>query len=313
MANEQNIEALERAKKLVEEKISEMELSLNHAKETARRQLQEIEQALLNAKNIQSDTREEAFVSATKNQVTEPVLSQKTETKKVEPQKNIQKKTETKKPVANKEKEKFEILEKALKNRTKGKYPVEAGNSGVKHTDSEVFIYVIDDNALQLKVMLEKFKNTKSFKIAKGFQSGKECLDYIINHSFPKKSMIMVVVDYYLENNPDPEEAVTGIDVLNQLKEYDPDIEVIILSGSDDVDIAASATHFGAISFVKKGEDDFKKIVNNMVWSIHEKQKIRKKLETKKMVKNLGIGMAVAFLIIMALYYGGILEILRRM
>jgi DNA-binding NtrC family response regulator len=124
----------------------------------------------------------------------------------------------------------------------------------------------------------------------------------------------MVVVDFYLEPNAqDPEETVTGIDVLTQLKEYDPDIEVIILSSSDDIDISASATRFGALSFIKKGEDDFKKIVNNIVWSIHEKQKLRKKAETQRMVKNLGIGMGIAFTVIGLLFAFGILDFLKRL
>jgi FixJ family two-component response regulator len=87
------------------------------------------------------------------------------------------------------------------------------------------------------------------------------------------------------------------------LKDFDSDIEIIVLSGSDDVDIAASATHFGAISFVKKGEDDFKKIVNNIVWAIHEKAKIRKKAETQGMIKNLSIGIAAFTILAFGIYF----------
>jgi CheY-like chemotaxis protein len=317
MATEDQIEALERAKRLVQDKVTEIESALSRAKADAQGKMEEIEKAIADVRNM-SRAQAAAAASVIEQQVTqtevevqdaeplqdtvgdtivpeeslqEPVeLTTAEEPKKLveEPKKPVETrrpverprpaprveatKQESKRPPVkkkepeperkpkqrNNEKEQITKLAKALDNRTKGRYPAEEGNKDVKHTDSEVFIYVVDDNALQLKVLVEKFRNTRSFKKAKGFASGKECLDYLKTHRFPKKSMIMVVVDFYLEPNAqDPEETVTGIDVLTQLKEYDPDIEVIILSSSDDIDISASATRFGALSFIKKGEDDF--------------------------------------------------------
>lgn len=359
MANEQQIEALEQAKKLAQEKVSEIESALQKVKSDAQKKLDEIDKALADAMAMSREqaTLAMSVVESQKSSevevmaITEPIAVSKAEepeeapvAKAEEPEeipvvetaesqekppikqhntKHIEKaKPDTKKKgheaakvttkTKNTEKEKINKLQKSIDNRTKGKYPAEDGNKGVKHTDSEVFVYVIDDNALQLKVMVEKFKNTKSFKKAKGFESGTACLEYLKTHRYPKKSMIMVVVDFYLEPSAnDPEEPVTGIDVLTQLKEYDSDIEVIILSASDDVDISASATRFGALSFIKKGDDDFKKIVNNIVWAIYEKQKLRNKAETQDMVKKIGIIMAVVFTIIGILYYFNILDKLR--
>ena len=353
MANEQQIEALEQAKKLAQEKVSEIEQSLLTMKHEAALRLKEIDEAIANAKKVSTET----IVSSepvSLETVVQPIVEEKNkdeEKPQVEPE-YTQSVVETPKPIdpiieeqpvqekkeivaekpkvqdkkhvesnikkskKEEEKERVNKLLKSRKNekelinelklnlakRAKGDKPAEPGNTGIKHTNAEVYIYIIDDNALQLKVLLEKFKTTKSFKIAKGFSSGEECLNYIKKHRYSKNSMIMTVVDYYLDDKGNGEESNTGIDVLNMLKDYDSDIEVIVLSGSDDVDIAASATHFGAISFVKKGEDDFKKIVNNIVWAIHEKAKLRKKADTQKMIKIMAICL-IGFSIISILSY----------
>ena len=307
MANEQHIEDLEQAKKLAEDKVNEIEQSLLKMKQEASLKFKEIDEAIAKAKlQSGSDNTQEVLVKPVVEKA--KVVQKETiivEDKELKKDKKDEEKERIERLLKTRENEKQQIaeLKKTLANRTKGDKPADPGNTGIKHTNAEVFIYVVDDNALQLKVLLEKFKTTKSFKTAKGFSNGEECLQYIKKHKYPKNSMIMAVVDYYLDDKGNGEESNTGIDVLHLLKDYDSDIEVIVLSGSDDVDIAASATHFGAISFVKKGEDDFKKIVNNIVWAIHEEAKIRKKADTQKMIKNISIGIAVFTILSFGIYF----------
>jgi len=327
MANEQHIESLEQAKKLAEETVQEMEQTLLKMKQEASSKVKEIDNAIAQARQqfpLQESTAKVApesdmiSVETPKVEKSEKPVEKLVEKPVETPKKNIEDK-DSKKEKEKKDEEKERIekllksrenenqqiaeLKKNLEKRTKGDKPAEPGNTGIKHTNAEVFIYVVDDNPLQLKVLLEKFKTTKSFKTAKGFTSGEDCLQYIKKHKYPKNSMIMAVVDYYLDDKGNGEESNTGIDVLHLLKDYDSDIEVIVLSGSDDVDIAASATHFGAVSFVKKGEDDFKKIVNNIVWAIHEKAKVRKVAETQNMIKKLSLGIGIFTILSFGIYF----------
>ncbi len=163
---------------------------------------------------------------------------------------------------------------------------------------------------MQLKVLQEQFKNTRSFKKTVGFTNGADLLEYIKTRKFPQMSILLVVMDYFLEDSDDAE-AQNGITVLNELKDYDPNIEVIMLSSSTDADIATSASYFGAVTFIQKGKDAFKKVLNNMVWAIHEQEKIRKKSDTKKMIKFLLIGF-VSLIVLMLIIdsFTGILGIL---
>ena len=241
----------------------------------------------------------------TKNETVEKDSPNKTE-KNTKPdskqhEKDMQKiaLNQKKKDLERKQIQNFEI---SVANRTKGKVPAEPGNTGIKHTHCEVFVFVVDDNELQLKVLQEQFKNTRSFKKTKGFTNGKDLLEYIKTRKFPKKSIFLIIMDYFLEDSDD-EEAQNGIAVLNDLKAYDPNIEVIMLSSHSDVDIAASASYFGAVTFIQKGKDAFKKILNNMVWAIHEQEKIRKKADAKRVLRIGIIAFISIFVILITIDY----------
>jgi two-component system, OmpR family, response regulator len=261
---------------------------LEKAKQEALSKLQEIEQLQNAQKESKSVIDEEPDANI------ETSNSDKTakEKSKEKVEKILDKKS--------KEEEQLKNFAVSISNRTKGKELAEPGNKGVKHTHCEVFIFLVDDNELQLKVLQEQFKNTRSFKKTKAFTNGKDLLEYIKYTKFPKNSIFLVVMDYFLEDSDD-EEAQNGIAVLNDLKTYDPNIEVIMLSSHADVDIAASATYFGAVTFIQKGKDAFNKIINNIVWAIHEQEKIRKKADAKKLIKIGIIGfLSIIFILVVA-------------
>ncbi len=212
------------------------------------------------------------------------------------------------------EKQKLESLKASIANRSKGKYSAPEGNH-VKYSKADVYLYLVDDNELQLKVLQEKFKNTKSFQKTLGFTKGEKCLEYIKNHKYPSKSIIIVIIDFYLEDAEKPElEAMNGIDLLGDLKKYDSEIEVIIMSGHDDPDLEKAANRYGAVSFIKKSNDAFKKMLNNIAWTIRDKEIIRKKLEAKQNVKVIAIGLVsvIVILLLIDIFSGGALGILPK-
>ncbi len=252
-----------------------------------------------------------AAVKTAKKKKEEP--AKKTTTKAAAKKKSTKPKAAPKKQGAGKkaslnqkrkeiEKRKLENFKISIANRTQGKTPADPGNTGMKHTNCEVFIFIVDDNELQLKVLQEQFKNTRSFKKTKGFTNGKDLLNYVKTRKFPKKSIFLVIMDYFLEDSDD-EEAQNGIAVLNDLKAYDPSIDVIMLSSHSDVDIAASASHFGAITFIQKGPEAFRKILNNIVWAINEQKKIRKKADSKRILRIGIIVFILAFVILFTIDY----------
>lgn len=138
-----------------------------------------------------------------------------------------------------------------------------------KVKDSKVFIYLIDDDDLHLKILQGKFESSTNYEL-KSFQSGEEFLDYLIKNPTPKNVISIVVLDYYLRSKEN-EEAKNGVEILKILKDINPGIEVIMLSAMDDVDIATAAMHYGAVTFVKKNENSFTRLNSNIQWIISQK------------------------------------------
>lgn len=85
------------------------------------------------------------------------------------------------------------------------------------------------------------------FEGIKVFFSGEECLKHL--DLKPK----VVILDQQLP-------GMTGLEVLKQIKAYDPKIHVIFLSGQGSAQLAIGAFKQGALDFIMKGENAFQDV-----------------------------------------------------
>lgn len=141
--------------------------------------------------------------------------------------------------------------------------------------EKRVVLYIVDDDELHLKIIESKIKSSSNYEL-RLFHSGEQFLNDINVNPIPKKDIVIVILDYYLKARDD-NNAKNGIDILKILKETYPWIEVIMLSSSDDIDVATSSMHYGAITYIKKNENSFARIMSNVQWIIS-----RKNLEATK-------------------------------
>ncbi len=142
--------------------------------------------------------------------------------------------------------------------------------------DENVILYLVDDNELYLKILEQKFTDTTNY-IVNTFSTGEKFLDYILANPPHKKSCPIAVLDYNLTtlNNL---EAKDGIKILKTTKDIHSEIEIIMLSSEDDIDIATSAMKLGASTFIKKNDNSFLRLSNNIKWILSQKTlKLRKK------------------------------------
>ncbi|MFH2142744.1 MAG: response regulator [Bacteroidota bacterium] len=146
--------------------------------------------------------------------------------------------------------------------------------------DQKVYIYLIDDDELHLKILQGKFESSTTYEL-KAFQSGETFLDFILKNPIPKNVIPIVILDYFLRSKEN-EEAKNGVEILKLLKNINPNIEVIMLSAMDDVDIATAAMHYGAVTFVKKNENSFTRLNSNIQWIISQKDFESKKKRHKR-------------------------------
>ncbi|MFH2095973.1 MAG: response regulator [Bacteroidota bacterium] len=145
--------------------------------------------------------------------------------------------------------------------------------------ENKVILYLVDDDDLHLKILHGKLEASTNYEL-QTFRSGEDFLENILRHPPPKKTYPIVLLDYYLKNR-DNEDAKNGIEILKIIKEINPGIEVIILSGLEDVDVATSAMHFGAKTFVRKNENSFTRIHSNIQWIISQKDLERKRKQSR--------------------------------
>jgi FixJ family two-component response regulator len=136
--------------------------------------------------------------------------------------------------------------------------------------ESDINIYIVDDDELLSKILRTKFEQAGDYKII-SFSTGEDFLEYFGNKQFNKRQIHIAILDYLLKSNSNPN-AKNGLDILKVLKEVNKEVEVIMLSGIDDVDIATMAIKNGAVSFVKKNENSFLRIQNNVKFIVSDKR-----------------------------------------
>ena len=136
--------------------------------------------------------------------------------------------------------------------------------------ESDINIYIVDDDELLSKILRTKFEQSGDYKII-SFITGEEFLEYCNKNPFNKGQIHIVILDYLFKSNINPQ-AKSGIEILKTIHKIYKEIAVIMLSGLDDIDIATMAIKNGAVSFVKKNENSFLRIQNNVKFIISEKR-----------------------------------------
>lgn len=147
-------------------------------------------------------------------------------------------------------------------------------------------IFLVDDD-LMFTEAIEHFMKTNidgNLDIYK-YSTGDDCLANL------DKKPDLLILDYYLE------EKTNGIDVLKKIKEYNTDINVIILTGLDDAAIAVDVVNAGA-DYLNKSDSAFIKIKKNIITLQHHKTVTKKLKKQVNIYKKINIAV-VAMLILL--------------
>lgn len=121
-----------------------------------------------------------------------------------------------------------------------------------KPTKRDIKIYAVDDDIYYRNLILANLKKL-GFSDVKAYTKGEDCILDIKND---KPDVILL--DYVLK------EGMNGDEILKIIKNIHSDIEVIILSGLEDIDIATSVINYGASDYVVKNKLSFFNIGNTL-------------------------------------------------
>jgi DNA-binding NtrC family response regulator len=142
-------------------------------------------------------------------------------------------------------------------------------------------VYIVEDDMFYATILNEELKrsgitDTKLFYDAKSF----------FKHI--NEAPDIVLLDHKLgEEN--------GIDVLKKIKSYNPNIEVVFLSGQEDLSVAVNALKFGAYDYVEKNANAFPR-VKRLVVRIRKLRQIIKENKELQRAKNIAITSVAALL-----------------
>jgi two-component system, OmpR family, response regulator len=118
-------------------------------------------------------------------------------------------------------------------------------------------IFLVDDDPVFLKLLEIEFLENGDFDI-ETYESGEQCIENL------KNTPDVIILDYLFDNISIS--AMNGLATLDKIKDFDPDIPVIILSAQDKIEVAVNCMHHKATDYVVKSETSFfrlKKIITN--------------------------------------------------
>lgn len=133
----------------------------------------------------------------------------------------------------------------------------------------KIRLFLVDDDAIFLKLLEIEFLEHADFEI-ETFATGELCLNNL--HHNPH----IIILDYLL--NGIDKNAINGIEVLDKIKAFNPDLPVIMLSAQDKIEVAVNCMHHKAFDYVVKSETAFVRIERAIV-AILKYQKLKKELK----------------------------------
>jgi two-component system, OmpR family, response regulator len=133
---------------------------------------------------------------------------------------------------------------------------------------NNIKLFLVDDDALYLKSLEIEFLEHADFTI-ETYSTGELCLQNLSHNPD------VIILDYQLDGIE--RDAMNGIQTLDKIKEFNPDIAVVMLSSQDKIDVAVNCMHHKAYDYVVKSETAFLRL-QKAVTSIIHTQKIEKTL-----------------------------------
>jgi len=153
---------------------------------------------------------------------------------------------------------------------------------------SNRYIFLVDDEPIQNEMLKDYISERFQYKI-KTYENGESAIKDL--HLEPE----IVVLDFHL--NSHQANAQNGVEVLKKIKDMKPEIQVIMLSGQDKLDVAVDSMKHGAYDYVIKGETAFSRM-ENVLNNINELSNVRSaNTSYKKVITALYAALGVMLLL----------------
>jgi two-component system, OmpR family, response regulator len=133
---------------------------------------------------------------------------------------------------------------------------------------NKIKLFLVDDDVLFLKSLEIDFLQRADFDI-ETFATGELC---VANLSHQPD---IIILDYLLDSVD--KNAMNGIETLDKIKAFNPDIPVVMLSAQDKIEVAINCMHHKATDYVVKSETAFMRL-QKIITTIMRFNKMQKEL-----------------------------------
>ena len=116
---------------------------------------------------------------------------------------------------------------------------------------NKIKLFLVDDDALFLKSLEIDFLQLADFDI-ETFATGELCISNLSHKPD------IIILDYHLDGID--KNAMNGLETLDKIKSFNPDIPVVMLSSQDKIDVAINCMHHLAYDYVVKSETAFMRL-----------------------------------------------------
>jgi two-component system OmpR family response regulator len=135
-------------------------------------------------------------------------------------------------------------------------------------TENNIKLFLVDDDALFLKSLEIEFLQHADFTI-ETFATGELCMEHLSHNPD------VIILDYHLDGID--KNAMNGMETLDKIKVYNPDIPVVMLSSQDNIDVAINCMHHRAFDYVVKSETAFMRL-QKIITTVFRYKKMEKTL-----------------------------------
>lgn len=137
------------------------------------------------------------------------------------------------------------------------------------NTTNKIKLFLVDDDALFLKSLEIEFLDHADFEI-ETYSTGELCLANLSNKPD------VIILDYHLDGID--KNAINGMETLDKIKAFNPEIAVIMLSSQDKIEVAIDCMHHQAFDYVVKSETAFVRL-QKIISTLFEYRKMKKELK----------------------------------
>ena len=153
-------------------------------------------------------------------------------------------------------------------------------------------IFIVEDDKFYANLVRETLKKANYDKVIV-FDNGDAFLDSLY------RAPDVVILDYMLDRT-------NGIDLLRKIKSVNPDIQVIFLSGQEDLKIAINSLKYGAFDYLEKNEDSLSKLLF-IIDRIEQHTRLTQESRSFKLLKKL-VYFSLACVVGVVFYLSGHLQ-----